>query len=129
MAQRQYFGLSYPFTNNDFQNFFLDVNSTEKEKYRSQIMHVIFTPKGQRLRMPNFGTDLMRYIFQPNESESWKAIKNEITDAVQMYVDNVTLDDIQVATDADNPNTIFVRIDYSIIEGNSKTSDSIVTQI
>jgi phage baseplate assembly protein W len=64
MARQQLFGIKYPFTHDDYQNFFVDANINEKDKVRSQIMHVIFTPKGQRIRMPEFGTDLIKYIFR-----------------------------------------------------------------
>jgi phage baseplate assembly protein W len=92
-------------------------------------MHVIFTPKGQRVRMPEFGTDLIKYIFEPNESNTWKSVKTEISEAVSRYVNNVSLNDIQVARSEENPNAIFVRIDYSVKEGNVITNDSIVTEI
>lgn len=129
MAKIQYFGLRYPFTNKEFQNFFLDVNESDKEKARSQIMHVIFTPKGQRIREPEFGTDLIRYIFDPNDDVTWDALKNEISDAVQTYVPNVILDDIQIAKADDNESAIYARIDYSIKKGNKVTKDSIVTEL
>lgn len=129
MAKRQYFGLKYPFTRNDFQKFFVDANMTEKDKVRSQIMHVIFTPKGQRIRMPEFGTDLIRYIFSPSDSESWEGVKNEITTAVQRFVPNVVLNDIRVVQSEDERAEIFVRMDYSVKEGNKITNDSIITQI
>ena len=118
MAKIQYFGIKYPFTNKDFQKFFMDVNNDEKDKVRSQIMHVIFTPKGQRLREPDFGTDLIRYIFEPNDNITWDGLKNEITDSVQRYVDNVILNDIQVAKSDDEANAVYVRIDYSVKQGN-----------
>ena len=92
-------------------------------------MHVIFTPKGQRLREPEFGTDLIRYIFEPNDDITWTGLKNEITDAVQTYVNNVTLNDIQVAKSEDNEGAVYVRIDYSVKQGNKVTKDSIVTEI
>lgn len=129
MAKIQYFGIKYPFTNKDFQNFFLDVNDDDKGKVRSQIMHVIFTPKGQRIREPEFGTDLIRYIFEPNDDVTWAGLKNEITDAVQIYVNNVSLNDIQIAKSEDENNTVYVRIDYSVKQGNKVTKDSIVTEL
>lgn len=129
MAKIQYFGIKYPFTNKDFQNFFLDVNDDDKGKVRSQIMHVIFTPKGQRIREPEFGTDLIRYIFEPNDDVTWAGLKNEITDAVQTYVNNVSLNDIQIAKSEDENNTVYVRIDYSVKQGNKVTKDSIVTEL
>lgn len=129
MAKIQYFGIKYPFTNNDFQKFFLDVNDNEKDKVRSKIMHVIFTPKGQRIREPEFGTDLIRYIFEPNDSISWSSLKNEITDSVQRYVNNVILNDIQVAKSEDDASSVYVRIDYSVKQGNNVSKDSIVTEL
>ena len=129
MARQQLFGVKYPFTHDDYQNFFVDANINEKDKVRSQIMHVIFTPKGQRIRMPEFGTDLIKYIFSPSDSESWEGIKNEIISAVQRYVPNVTLNDVRVVQSDDERAEIFVRMDYSIKEGNKITKDSIITQI
>jgi len=129
MAKRQYFNLKYPFTTNDYQNFFVDVNMSEKDKIRSQIMHVIFTPKGQRIRNPEFGTDLIKYIFDQNDSATWESIKNEISSSVQRYVPGCSLNDIRVVQSDDERAEIFVRIDYSVREGNKITNDSIITQI
>lgn len=56
-------------------------------------------------------------------------MKNEITDAVQTYVNNVTLNDIQVAKSEDNEGAVYVRIDYSVRQGNKIVKDSIVTEI
>jgi hypothetical protein len=129
MAKQQLFGIKYPFTHDDYQNFFVDANTTEKDKVRSQIMHVIFTPKGQRIRMPEFGTDLIKYIFSPSDSESWESVKNEITTSVQRFVPNVILNDVRVVQSDDERAEIFVRMDYTIKEGNRIKKDSIITQI
>ena len=129
MARQQLFGIKYPFTHDDYQNFFVDANTTEKDKVRSQIMHVIFTPKGQRIRNPEFGTDLIKYIFSPNDGESWEGVKNEIVPSVQRYVPGVTLNDVRVVQSEDERAEIFVRMDYTVREGNRIKKDSIITQI
>ena len=129
MSRRQFFGIKYPFQKNDYQNFFVDANMTEKDKVRSQIMHVICTPKGQRIMNPEFGTDLIKYIFEMNDSESWEAVKNEIMSSVQRYVPNVTLDDIKVATSDDERGAIYVRVDYSLRNGNLITKDSFAAEL
>jgi len=129
MSKYQYFGIKFPFTHNDYTKFFVDANMTEKDKVRSQIMHVIFTPKGQRIRDPEFGTDLIKYIFSPSDSESWEGIKNEITTSVQKYIPNVILKNIRVVQSEDERAEIFVRMDYSIKEGNAIINDSIIAQL
>ena len=52
MAKQQFYGVKYPFVAEDVENYFIDVNKTLKDKVRSILMHVIFTPKGQKLRDP-----------------------------------------------------------------------------
>ena len=129
MAKRQWLGLKYPFMDNDYQRFFVDVNMTEKDKIRSQIMHVVFTPKGQRIRNPEFGTDLIRYIFSPSDSESWEGVKNEIVASVQRYVPGCVINNIRIAQSDDERAEIFVRMDYTVTEGNKITNDSMVVQL
>jgi phage baseplate assembly protein W len=129
MAKRQYFGIKYPFLRDDFQHFYVDVNNNLNEKVRSQLMHIVFTPKGQRCRMPEFGTDLIKYIFDPNENVTWEAVKNEVRDSVSRWATNITLNNLQVVKNEEDEAEIYVRIDYSVTEGNKVTNDSVVVQI
>lgn len=129
MTKKQYLGIRYPFTSQDFHNFYIDLNSSLKGKVKSQIMHVIFTPKGQRLRNPEFGTDLIKYIFDPNDTATWESVKNEIKDSVSRWVNNVNLKDIQIVKNVDDDLEIFVRVDYTINIGNKSTDDSMVVQL
>ena len=129
MARQQYYGIRYPFTSNDSDNFYADVNYTLKGKVRSQLMHVIFTPKGQKIRDPEFGTDLIKFIFENNDSASWEGIKNEVASVVNKYTTNITLNDINVLKGEDDPSEVFVRIDYSVKEGNKETKDSVIAKL
>ena len=129
MAKRQYFGISYPFTSDGFQNFYLDANSSVKDKVRSQLMHIVFTPKGQRIRNPEFGTDLIKFIFEPNDKITWESVKNEVTESVKRWATNISLNDIQIVKNENDESEIYVRLDYSVSEGNKVTNDSIVVQV
>jgi len=129
MDKRQYYGIKYPFTSDGFQKFYVDTNANLKDKVRSQLMHVIFTPKLQRIRMPEFGTNLIKYIFEPNEDVAWEAVKNEVSDSVSRWVNNVKLKDISVMRNENDPSEIYVRIDYTVSEGNKVTNDSIGVQL
>ena len=129
MAKRQYFGISYPFKSEGFQNFYIDANSSIKEKVRSQLMHIVFTPKGQRIRNPEFGTDLIKFIFEPNDKITWESVKNEVTESVKRWATNISLNDIQIVKNEENESEIYVRLDYSVSEGNKVTNDSVVVQV
>ena len=129
MAKKEHFGIKYPFLRDDFQHFYVDVNNNVAEKVRSQLMHIVFTPKGQRLRNPEFGTDLIKFIFEQNEGTTWEAVKTEIMESVSRWASNIKLNNIQVVKNEDNEAEIYVRLDYSVVEGNKSTDDSVVVQI
>lgn len=128
MYRKQYFDIKYPFTNNGAENYEFDLNGSTKERVASDILHVIFTPKKQRLRKPEFGTDLIKYIFEPNDSQSWFGIKKEIQDSVSRWVDGVKLDNIEVLASEDGLN-VYVRIDYTVNNGYSSYKNSIAVEL
>ena len=129
MSKKQYFGIKYPFLRDDFQRFYVDANNNLKDKVRSQLMHIVFTPKGQRLRCPEFGTDLIKHIFEQNDDTTWESIKTEVRESVSRWASNITLNNISVVKNEENEAEIFVRLDYSVMEGNKVSNDSIVVQL
>lgn len=129
MAKQQFYGVKYPFVAEDVENYFIDVNKTLKDKVRSILMHVIFTPKGQKLKDPEFGTDLIRYIFEPNDNTSWESVRNEISEVVSKYVKGVTINNISVMQNSEDAAEIYVRLDYSVNDGINIMTDSIATKI
>lgn len=129
MAVKQFFGVKYPFTNQGSEHFYVDANQSTKEKARSMLMHVVFTPKGQRIRNPEFGTDLIKFIFEPNEDVTWEAVKNEVSDSVKKWIPNTVLNDIQVVTSDADESEIYVKLNYSVQNGNRTMSDSVVVTL
>ena len=124
----KHYGIKYPFTAQDTENYYLDVNKDLKDKVRSLLMHIIFTPKGQKLRDPDFGTELIRFIFQPNDNETIEAIKSEVSEVVTKYISGVKINDLQVLSD-ETQRGIFVRVDYTVTQGYKTVNDSFVTKL
>ena len=129
MAKKQFFNIKYPFTNSGSENYFLDLNGDSLGKARSDLMHLVFTPKGQRLRDPNFGTNLIKYVFDQNESLTWSKIESEIKLAVSYYLPYIVLDKIQIAQNEELATEIFVRLDFTVKMGPKTVTDSIITTI
>jgi len=118
MAKHQKYGIKYPFTSNNDDNIFLDVNDTEADYVKSKVLHVIFTPKGQKIRDPEFGTDLIKFIFTPNDEYSASEIKTEISESIKKYVPEVEFRNFNVFKDENNENSIIVTIEYGVKVGN-----------
>ena len=48
MAITQKYGIKYPFTTDNDDGTYIYLNKTDGEGIQSQVLHVIFTPKGQK---------------------------------------------------------------------------------
>ena len=77
---------------------------------------------------PQYGTDLIRYIFEPNDNLAWQSIKTEIQDSVNRWLPGVDLTNVEVMA-SENGEQIFVRIDYSVRNGNYVYNNSIAVEI
>jgi len=78
------------------------------------INNIIYTQKFQRLFLPEFGTDLLRFIFEPMTAENLFAIENEIINAITAWEPRVEmqrgLSDITVDPDTHEVDLFLVFI-------------------
>lgn len=123
----QFYNIRFPFTSKDKYGYFVDLDSDSQKAMKSDIMHVIFTPKGQKIRDPEFGTNLIKFIFNPNDNDSWSDVKNDIQEAVAKFVPNVKLSDIEVYEDKSNG--LVAKIQYEVDKGAFISQETIITKL
>ena len=92
-------------------------------------MHLILTRKGQRLYNPQFGTDLLKFIFEPEDGLTLNDIKTEITTVVKKYLPKLQINDISVTESPDSVHAAVVRIDYTITDDVFTTEDFVIINI
>ena len=119
MAERKYYGIKFPITVESDEKHLFDLNDTKGKDVTSQLMHLIFTPKGQMLRNPNFGTQLIQFMFNPNDQQTWDDIVEDIRNAVSTYVLNCRLKNIETKL-TDDGNGILVKIVYEVKESDGR---------
>lgn len=125
--RKQYYGIKFPFTKDNNDEIFLDVNENFVDKAKSDMFHAVFTPKGQRLRMPDFGTDLIKFIFEENTQMTWDKIRDEISAVTEKYVPSVKVTDVMVYTECDDDHMVFVTIKFTVTNGVSITDEQELT--
>jgi phage baseplate assembly protein W len=89
-------------------------------------MHLILTRKGERLYNPEFGTDLLRFIFEPNDTSTYSDIKLDIQTTVKRFIPNLSVDDITIEASEEYEYKANVRIDYTITDDVFSESDFII---
>lgn len=128
MGSAKYININFPFKNSK-DGFFLDINSDENAAIKADLMHLILTRKGQRLYLPDFGTELLRFIFEPNDDLTLSMIKDEIKTVVKKYLPNLSITDIKVSESEFSEFAVVVNINYTIIDGVFQTEDFVTINI
>jgi phage baseplate assembly protein W len=153
MANGKTYGLTFPFVTS-FNGKYLDLSDYSAEEIRSNLIHLLLTRKGSRYFLPDFGTGLLEYIFEPLDGPTFKNIESEIRDSVEKFMPQLQLTNINIsaptgeaagatvttAGNVINPQlqmtnqdvteyTATVRIDYSITNDVFNSKDFIILNI
>jgi phage baseplate assembly protein W len=146
----QKYGIKFPFTQSS-EGFFLGLNSNPDAEVRSNLMHLIMTQKGSRYFLPDFGTNLMRFLFEPLDSGTISSIDKEIRKSVAKYIPNLVINNIEIknmdevrgedtlligednsfsfAGEKEQEYTVRIRIDYSIGSSVFETKDFVIINL
>ena len=127
-TKRRYYGIKFPFTCNNLDEHFLDLNEEIEGKVASDIIHVLLTPKRTRIHMPDFGTDIIKYVFEQNDQNTWGDIEKEAKTCVARYVNNVDVTKIEVVS-TDNDREKILHVIYRVVQGNKSTDNELVVRI
>jgi phage baseplate assembly protein W len=95
MAVNKTYGINFPF-NESKKGFYLSVSETPEEEIRSDLLHLIFTRKGSRYYLPDFGTRIYDFIFEPMDAPTFDTIKAEIRQSVEKYIPNLEINEIKI---------------------------------
>lgn len=128
MSKISHIGIKFPFNIKSIEKTFLDLDVYPQDAIKSSIMHLIFTPKGQRVRNPEFGTNLIQFIFNPNDAQTWGEVKSEIKESVEKFVPNTVLDDIEIYEMEDGKELV-ADIRYTVKDDTFSNTYQLITKL
>ena len=95
MANGVTYGINFPFRDS-FNGRYLDLSDTPDEEIRTDLIHLLLTRKGTRYFLPDFGTRLYEYIFEPLDGPTFAQLESEIRETVRIYIPNLKITSIRV---------------------------------
>lgn len=114
MAKTRYYGIKFP-TQIKTKRTLLDLNRSNADKVKSDLIHLIFTPEGQKLRDPLFGTSLVKFLMDPNDNIMWTDVVMNIKDKVKAFIPGCEI--VDVSTEQFNEGLgLAVNLKYSVKE-------------
>jgi phage baseplate assembly protein W len=80
-----------------------------------QAMYLILaTAPGERPMRPEFGCRLQEYVFAPADAGTAALIAAEVRASLLRWEPRVTVEDVLVTADADEPSTLWIDVHYTI---------------
>jgi phage baseplate assembly protein W len=152
MANGITYGINFPFRES-FVGRYLDISDTTDEEIRSNLVHLLLTRKGTRYFLPDFGTRLYEYIFEPLDGPTFSDIEAEIRDVVEKYIPGIQITNIGITDASDGledkgtfvnsqgereftvqgiaelEHTAKIKIDYKITSSAFESSDFVIINI
>jgi phage baseplate assembly protein W len=95
MAINKTYGINFPFKES-IEGKYLSLTKDVGEEVRADLLHLILTRKGSRYYLPDFGTRIYEFIFEPMDGPTFDAIKSDIKTAVEKYIPNLLLNEISI---------------------------------
>jgi phage baseplate assembly protein W len=117
--------LDFPFKESP-KGYYLNMTTTDSEDVRSSLMHLLLTNKGERFMMPEFGTNLIKYIFEPKDSKTITDLKLEISEAINKFIPNLQLNDIIIEDSVLSEYMVTIKIDYTATDGLYSQPDTLI---
>ena len=152
MANGVTYGINFPFYDSQDGRYLLTTTASDQE-IRTNLVHLLLTRKGTRYFLPDFGTRLYEYIFEPLDGPTFSDIESEIRDSVATYLPGILITNIEIkdASDtstggatfissdgtreykvsglAEKEHTAKVRIDYRVTNSAFESSDFVILNI
>ena len=136
MANGTTYGINFPFRDS-YDGKYLDLSEINDEEIRTDLIHLLLTRKGTRYYLPDFGTRLYEFIFEPLDGPTFSEIEAEIRASVEEYIPGITITKIN-----DNDERVYrvpgigtlehtarVKIDYIITNDAFNNSDFVIINI
>jgi len=131
--KKQTFGIDFPFVNSNSGDY-VGLTTIPESEVKAMLIHLLLTRKGSRYFLPDFGTNLYQYIFEPLDDITLGKIEGEIQDAVEKYIPNLKLNDVVITrvgdeerykNDTEREHQIRINLDYTITTKTFQTSDKL----
>lgn len=96
MVLNKTYGINFPFKSSQ-EGTYLSLTKNVKDEVRADLLHLILTRKGSRYYLPDFGTRMYEFIFEPMDGQTFEVIKDDIRTAVKKYIPNLEIENITIS--------------------------------
>jgi phage baseplate assembly protein W len=82
----QSYNIKFPIVDDTSKNAYFLMTQVTKDAFSSDLLLLLLTQKGERYYEPDYGTNLLRYIFEPNDVLTATDVEQEMKNTVAAYI-------------------------------------------
>jgi|DEB0MinimDraft_10_1074344.scaffolds.fasta_scaffold22954_2 phage baseplate assembly protein W len=98
------------------------------DQAKENLINLILTVEGERVYHPTFGSNLIRYIFEPITDQLKQLIITDITETINIWLPYIEITNIEIKTFEDDPGldlSLSISIEWAV---NDFSGDPIVIE-
>lgn len=117
------YNITFPFKDDNETRSFIEMNQVTKDSYSSNLLLLLLTQKGERYYESDYGTNLLKYIFEPNDQITATEVEEDIRNTVALYIPEVKITSVNFYWDENQDgqpipeNQLNVNIKFVYVEG------------
>lgn len=108
--------IRFPIEDDTIKNHFFKMNNVSKDAVSSNLMLLLLTEKGTRYYMPDYGTYLIKYMFEPNDNITIKDVENDVKETVSKFMPDIKIIKLEHTIINETENVIDVIFGYKSME-------------
>ena len=95
MANGVTYGINFPFRDSR-RGDYLELTELQSQEIKADLIHLLLTRRGSRYFLPQFGTRLYEFIFEPFDGVTFTAIESDIRDAIENFIPNLLVNSLSI---------------------------------
>jgi len=92
------YNIKFPLNDDVSTNTYFQMSRVTKDAFSSDLLLLLLTQRGERYYEPDYGTNLLKFIFEPNDSMTEKDIEQEIKNTVSLYIPALKIQSVTFST-------------------------------
>ena len=86
--------IRFPIQDDREKNTYFQMNQITKDAFSSDLLLLLLTERGERYYQPDYGTNLLKFLFEPNDNLTEQDVEQEIKRTVSLYIPSLTIDSV-----------------------------------
>jgi phage baseplate assembly protein W len=103
--------------------------SEGEENVLESVRIILLTEERERLRLPDFGGGLGRFLFEPNAASTHQRIRDRITRTLAAFEPRIRVESVEVAADPADPESAIASIAYRLLATGAEGRASLRVQL